>query len=49
MIASESRIRDVDLAKETMEKVKSDILTQTSQVILSQVNKDPISLLELLK
>ncbi|MCR2822366.1 flagellin N-terminal helical domain-containing protein [Lederbergia panacisoli] len=49
IIASESRIRDADLAKEMMEKIKSDILTQTSQAILSQANKEPMSLLELLK
>ncbi len=47
--ASESRIRDVDMAKEMMEFTKSNILTQASQAMLAQANQAPQGVLQLLK
>ncbi|NMB41031.1 MAG: hypothetical protein GX996_03750 [Firmicutes bacterium] len=49
LIAAESRIRDLDMAKEIMEKIKQNILQQTSNVIMAQANQQPQSVLELLK
>lgn len=49
LTAAESRIRDVDMAKEIMVLTKNNILTQASQAMMSQVNKQPESVLELLK
>lgn len=46
---SESRIRDIDMAKELMEQTKTAILTQSSQAMLSQSLKLPQGVLELLK
>lgn len=48
LTAAESRIRDVDIAKQGMESVKLDILIQTSQAILAQANQQPESVLKLL-
>lgn len=47
--ASESRIRDVDMAKEMMEYSKNNILTQASQSMLSQANQQPQSVLSLIR
>jgi flagellin len=46
--AAESRIRDVDMAKEMMEMTKSNILSQASQSMLAQANQQPQSVLQLL-
>ncbi|MFN7252525.1 MAG: flagellin [Anaerobacillus sp.] len=47
--ASESRIRDVDMAKEMMEFTRSNILNQASQAMLAQANQQPQSVLQLLR
>lgn len=47
--AAESRIRDVDMAKEMMEMTKSNILSQASQSMLAQANQQPQSVLQLLQ
>lgn len=49
LTASESRIRDTDMAGEMMEYVKFQTLTQTSQVMLAQANQQPASVLSLLR
>ncbi len=41
LTASESRIRDVDMAKEMMEFTKNNILTQVAQAMLAQANQQP--------
>lgn len=47
--ASESRIRDVDMAQEMMEFTKNNILSQASQAMLAQANAQPQSVLQLLQ
>ena len=47
--AAESRIRDVDMAKEMMEMTKNNILTQAAQAMLAQANTQPQSVLQLLQ
>lgn len=47
--ASESRIRDVDMAKEMMEFTKNNILVQAAQSMLSQANQQPQGVLGLLR
>ncbi|RXJ02281.1 flagellin [Anaerobacillus alkaliphilus] len=47
--ASESRIRDVDMAKEMMEFTRSNILNQASQAMLAQANQQPQAVLQLLR
>ncbi|WP_312059324.1 flagellin N-terminal helical domain-containing protein [Anaerotignum sp.] len=49
MTASESRIRDVDMAKEMMDFTKNNILTQASQAMLAQANQLPQGVLQLLQ
>ncbi|AVX07221.1 MULTISPECIES: flagellin Hag [Priestia] len=49
LTASESRIRDVDMAKEMMEQTKNSILSQASQAMLSQANQQPQNVLQLLR
>lgn len=49
LTASESRIRDVDMAKEMMEFTKNNILTQASQAMLAQANQLPQGVLQLLR
>ncbi|MGD8190962.1 flagellin [Brevibacillus ginsengisoli] len=49
LTAAESRIRDVDMAKEIMENTKQSILEQVSQAMLSQANQLPQEVLQLLK
>jgi flagellin len=44
-----SRIEDVDMAKEMIELTKNDILTQASQAILAQANQQHSTVLQLLK
>ena len=46
--AAESRIRDVDMAKEMMEFTKQSILQQASTAMLAQANQVPQSVLQLL-
>lgn len=46
--AAESRIRDVDMAKEIMELTKHQILAQASQSMLAQANQAPQQVLKLL-
>src|SRR5699024_5212217 len=45
--AAESRIRDVDMAKEMMEMTRANILSQASQSMLVQANQQPQSVLQL--
>ncbi|MDM8534037.1 flagellin [Clostridiaceae bacterium HSG29] len=47
--ASESRIRDVDMAKEMMEFTKNNILQQAAQSMLAQANQQPQGVLQLLR
>ena len=47
--ASESRIRDVDMAEQMVEFVKNQILIQTSTAMLAQANTKPQTVLELLR
>ncbi len=47
--ASESRIRDVDMAKEMMEFTKNNILQQAAQSMLAQANNQPQGILQLLR
>ena len=49
LTAAESRIRDVDMAKEMMEFTKNNILTQASQSMLAQANQTPQGVLQLLQ
>ena len=49
LTAAESRIRDVDMAKEMMEFTKSSILTQAAQAMLAQANQLPQGVLQLLR
>ncbi|MDZ5474156.1 flagellin [Bacillus sp. 31A1R] len=49
LTASESRIRDADIAKEMMELTKTNILSQASQTMLAQANQQPQAVLQLLK
>lgn len=49
MTAAESRIRDVDMAKEMMEFTKNNILTQAAQAMLAQANQQPQGVLQLLR
>ena len=47
--AAESRIRDVDMAKEMMEFTKNSILTQAAQAMLAQATQTPQGVLQLLR
>lgn len=47
MTASESRIRDTDIAKEAMENVRSNILINSTESVLVQANHDPEYVLKL--
>ncbi|UFJ40056.1 flagellin [Brevibacillus humidisoli] len=49
LTAAESRIRDVDMAKEQMQFTKNNILTQASQAMLAQANQLPQGVLQLLR
>ena len=49
LTAAESRIRDVDMAKEMMAFTKNNILTQASQALLAQANMKPQGVLQLLQ
>lgn len=47
--AAESRIRDVDMAKEMMNFTKQNILTQAATAMLAQANQLPQNVLQLLR
>lgn len=47
--ASESRIRDVDMAKEMMNFTKNNIFQQAAQAMLAQANAAPQGILQLLR
>jgi flagellin len=47
--AAESRIRDVDMAKEMMEMTRQNILQQASTAMLAQANQAPQTVLQLLR
>lgn len=49
LTAAESRIRDVDMAKEMMEFTKNNILVQAAQAMLAQANMTPQGVLQLLR
>ncbi len=49
LTAAESRVRDVDMAKEMMEFSKNNILTQAAQAMLAQANQAPQQVLQLLR
>ncbi|MDQ1911282.1 flagellin [Paenibacillus sp. GD4] len=49
LAAAESRIRDVDMAKEMMDFTKNNILTQAAQAMLAQANQSPQGVLQLLR
>ncbi|MFD2705624.1 flagellin N-terminal helical domain-containing protein [Salibacterium lacus] len=47
--AAESRVRDVDMAKEMMEQTRASTLAQASQSMLAQANQQPQQVLQLLQ
>ncbi|ERI90858.1 flagellin protein [Clostridiales bacterium oral taxon 876 str. F0540] len=47
--AAESRVRDVDMAKEMMTFSKNNILSQAAQSMLAQANQQPQGVLQLLR
>jgi flagellin len=49
LTSAESRIRDVDMAKEMMNQTKNSILAQASQAMLAQSNQIPQAVLQLLR
>jgi len=49
LLASESRVRDVDMASEMVNFTKSQILQQAGTAILAQANQAPSSILSLLR
>ena len=49
LTAAESRVRDVDMAKEMMNFSKNNILQQAAQAMLAQANQQPQGVLQLLR
>jgi len=49
LTAAESRVRDVDMAKEMMTQTKNSILAQAAQAMLAQSNQTPQGVLQLLR
>jgi flagellin len=49
LTAAESRVRDVDMAKEMMNQTKNSILSQAAQAMLAQSNQVPQGVLQLLR
>ena len=49
LTAAESRVRDVDMAKEIMNQTKNSILSQAAQAMLAQANQQPQGVLQLLR
>jgi flagellin len=49
LTASESRIRDVDMAAEMVEFTKNQVLSQAGTAMLAQANQIPQGILSLLR
>ncbi len=49
LTGAESRVRDVDMAKEMMTQTKNSILAQAAQAMLAQANQQPQGVLQLLR
>ena len=49
LTSAESRIRDVDMAKEMSTFSKNNILSQAAQAMLAQANQQPQQVLQLLR
>jgi flagellin len=49
LTAAESRVRDVDMAKEMMQFQKNNILSQAATAMLAQANQQPQGVLQLLR
>lgn len=49
LVSAESRIRDVDMAKEMVNLTKNQVLTQAGTAMLAQANQSPQSVLSLLR
>lgn len=49
LTSAESRVRDVDMAKEMMEMTKNNVLTSAAQSMLAQANQQPQNVLKLLQ
>lgn len=49
LTAAESRIRDVDMAREMMEFTKNNIIAQAATAMLAQANQQPQQVLQLLR
>jgi flagellin len=49
LTAAESRVRDVDMAKQMSEYSKDNILQQAAQAMLAQANQLPQNVLQLLR
>jgi len=49
LTAAESRVRDVDMAKQMMKFTKDNILSQAAQAMLAQANQQPQGVLQLLR
>jgi len=49
LTAAESRVRDVDMAKEMINFTKNNILSQAAQAMLAQANQQPQGVLQLLR
>jgi len=49
LTAAESRVRDVDMAKEMIGFTKNNILSQAAQAMLAQANQQPQGVLQLLR
>ncbi|WP_017379004.1 flagellin N-terminal helical domain-containing protein [Paenisporosarcina sp. TG-14] len=49
LTSAESRIRDVDMAKEMMEQTKNSILSQAATAMMAQANQLPQGVLQLLR
>jgi flagellin len=49
LTSAESRVRDVDMAKEMMAQTKNSILSQAAQAMLAQANQQPQGVLQLLR
>ena len=49
LTSAESRVRDVDMAKEMMTFSKNNILSQAAQAMLAQANQQPQQVLQLLR
>ena len=49
LTAAESRIRDVDMAKEMMTMTKENIKAQAAQAMMAQANQAPQQVLQLLR